>query len=96
MQYLVKVLDYENTLEKRLSIRDEHLKRVKKMLEVGQIINAGAIIKDDKMIGSTLYMEFNSQDEIDDWLSNEVYITKKVWNMDTFEMLDIKLLAKIL
>ena len=94
MQYLIKVLDYENAIEKRMEVREKHLENAKKMLAAGQIINAGAIIKDDKMIGSTFFMEFYSQKEIDEWLKHEVYVLNKVWDMDTFEMHNVKLLAK--
>jgi uncharacterized protein YciI len=94
MQYLVKVLDYENALEKRMAVREKHLEVAREMVKAGQIINAGAILKDEKMIGSTFFMEFDSHDEIDTWLKDEVYILNNVWDMDTFEMLDIKLLVK--
>ena len=92
MQYLVVVYDYEDALEKRLEVREAHLEGAKKLIKEGKIINAGALIEDDKMIGSTLYIDFETKDDIDQWLSIEPYVINKVWNMDRFQLMPIKLL----
>jgi len=92
MQYLVIVYDYKDVLQKRLEVREVHLKGAKKLIEEGKIINAGAIIEDDKMIGSTLYINFETQEDIDQWLKEEPYVINKVWDMNTFELTPIKLL----
>jgi len=92
MQYLVVVYDYEDALAKRLEVREAHLEGAKKLIKEGKIINAGALIEDDKMIGSTLYIDFETKDDIDQWLSIEPYVINKVWNMDRFQLMPIKLL----
>jgi len=92
MQYLVVVYDYEDALVKRLEVREAHLEGAKKLIKEGKIINAGALIEDDKMIGSTLYIDFETKDDIDQWLSIEPYVINKVWNMDRFQLMPIKLL----
>ena len=92
MQYLVVVYDYKDALEKRLKAREAHLNGAKKLIEEGSIINAGALIEDDKMVGSTLYIDFETEDKMNQWLENEPYIVNKVWDMDRFQLMPVKLL----
>lgn len=94
MQYLVIAYDNENALEKRLESREAHIAGAKKMMAEGKIINAGALIEDDKMVGSTLFVDFENEDEIDAWLSEEPYVKNAVWNMEEFQIVPVKLLPK--
>lgn len=94
MQYLVIAYDNEGALEKRLEVRDAHVAGAKKMIAEGKVIEAGALIEEDKMVGSTLYVNFENDDEINEWLENEPYVTNGVWNMDEFQIVPIKLLPK--
>ena len=94
MQYLVIAYDNDNALDRRLSVRDEHVAGVKKLMAEGKIINAGALIEDEKMVGSTLYIDFESDDDLDEWLENEPYVKNNVWNMDEFQIVPVKLLPK--
>lgn len=94
MQYLVIAYDNEGALEKRLEVRDAHVEGAKKMIAEGKIIDAGALIEEEKMVGSTLYVNFENDDEINEWLENEPYVTNGVWNMDEFQIVPIKLLPK--
>ncbi len=92
MQYLVIAYDNEGALEKRLEVRDAHVEGAKKMIAEGKIINAGALIEEDRMVGSTLFVDFDSDDEINEWLENEPYVTNGVWNMEEFQIVPVKLL----
>ena len=94
MQYLVIAYDNDNALDRRLAVRDEHVAGVKKLMSEGKIINAGALIEDEKMVGSTLYIDFESDDDLDEWLENEPYVKNNVWNMDEFQIVPMKLLPK--
>jgi uncharacterized protein YciI len=94
MQYLVIAYDNEGVLEKRLEVRDEHVAGAKDLILKGKIIDAGALIEDDKMVGSTLYVDFENDDELNTWLENEPYVTNGVWNMEEFQMVPVKLLPK--
>jgi len=94
MQYLVIAYDNEGALEKRLEVRDAHVEGAKKMIAEGKIINAGALIEEENMVGSTLYVDFDNDDEINEWLENEPYVTNGVWNMEEFQIVPIKLLPK--
>ncbi|RXJ87826.1 YciI family protein [Arcobacter sp. CECT 8985] len=94
MQYLVIAYDNDNALEKRLEVRDAHMQGAKKLMAEGKIINAGALIEEDKMVGSTLYVDFETDDELNEWLENEPYVKNDVWNMDEFQIVPVKLLPK--
>ena len=94
MQYLVIAYDNENALEKRLEVRDAHVEGAKKLMTEGKIIQAGALIEDEKMVGSTLFVDFEDDDEINEWLENEPYVKNGVWNMEEFQIVPVKLLPK--
>ncbi len=81
-QYLITAFDgtNENALEHRMNIRPYHLEGVKKMKEKGNFIIGGAILNDDgKMIGSTIILQFEDPQELQNWMDNEPYIQQKVW-----------------
>ncbi|WP_424689129.1 YciI family protein [Halarcobacter ebronensis] len=92
MQYLVIAYDNEGALEKRLKVRDAHIEGTKKLMAEGKVIKAGALIEEDQMVGSTLYVDFENDDEINEWLSNEPYVKNNVWNMEEFQIVPVKLL----
>ncbi len=94
MQYLVIAYDNEDALERRLESRDAHIQGARKLMAEGKIVNAGALIEDEKMVGSTLLIDFENEDEIDQWLENEPYVQNNVWNMDEFQIVPVKLLPK--
>lgn len=94
MQYLVIAYDNEGAIDKRLEVRDAHVDGAKKMMAEGKIINAGALIEENQMVGSTLFVDFENDDEINEWLENEPYVQNGVWNMDEFQIVPVKLLPK--
>lgn len=81
-------------LEKRLAVREAHVEGAKKLMAEGKIINAGALIEEEQMVGSTLFVDFETEDELNDWLDNEPYVTNGVWNMEEFQIVPVKLLNK--
>lgn len=94
MQYLVIAYDNENVLDKRLEVRDEHVKAAKELMAKGNVITAGALIEDDKMVGSSLFVDFASDDDFDSWLENEPYVKAGVWNMEELQIVPVKVLPK--
>ena len=81
-QYLIIAYDgtHENALENRMNVRPYHLERVKKMKERGNFILGGAILNDEgKMIGSTMILQFEEPQELQNWIDSEPYIQQKVW-----------------
>ena len=94
MQYLIIAYDKENALERRLETREAHVAGARKLMAEGKIINAAALIEDDVMVGSTLYIDFETDEELDEWLENEPYVKNNVWNMDEFQIVPMELLLK--
>lgn len=94
MQYLIIAYDNDKALERRLESRDEHVEGVRKLMAQGKIINAAALMEDDVMVGSTLFIDFESDEDLDEWLENEPYVKNNVWNMDEFQIVPMKVLPK--
>lgn len=94
MQYLVIAYDNENALDKRLEVRDEHIKAAKELIAKGNIITASALIEEDKMVGSSLFVDFDTDDDFDTWLENEPYVKAGVWNMNELQVVPVKVLPK--
>ena len=94
MQYLIIAYDNEGALEKRLEVRDAHVEGAKALMAEGKIINAGALIEEDQMVGSTLFVDFENEDALNEWLENEPYVQHNVWNMDEFQIVPVKVLPK--
>lgn len=94
MQYLVIAYDNANALERRLESRDEHIEGVRKLMAEGKIINAAALMEEDVMVGSTLFIDFETDEELDAWLENEPYVKNNVWDMDEFQIVPMKVLPK--
>ena len=95
MQYAITAFDGEDpdALTRRLAARPAHLARVKLAKDAGQIIAGGAILNDGgQMIGSTIYVEFESRQALDQWISEDPYIKGQVWKEITIH--PIKLAAR--
>ena len=82
-QYLVTGYDHTDAeaLERRMSVREQHLDNVRNLKKSGNHILGGAIL-DDKgiMIGSTMVLQFETDEAFNSWLEREIYITAKVWD----------------
>lgn len=81
-QYLITAYDGENAnaINHRMSVRPLHLEGVKKMKENGSFIIGGAILNDEeKMIGSTMILQFEDPKDLQNWVDSEPYIQQKVW-----------------
>ena len=82
MQYLVIWLDGNDAeaVNRRLAMREEHIKLGDELLKTGNMWYGAAIKNDDaQMIGSALFMDFDSEEELNVWLKKEPYIVGKVW-----------------
>jgi uncharacterized protein YciI len=82
MQFVINAYDGtdEGAYERRLAVRENHLKLAELMAREEKLLYAGAILDEkEKMIGSVMILEFASKDELDEYLKIEPYITGKVW-----------------
>ncbi len=92
MEYLIVAYDKKDAFDKRMSVRDEHVKGAKELINKGKILKAGAIMSDGKMIGSSLFVDFKTKAELDEWLKNEPYVKNGVWDMEKIQIIEVKLL----
>lgn len=89
MQFLVIAHDYKNGLEKRLKVRDQHVKMGDQMKADGHYhIGVATLDKTGNMSGSVMILEYDTREELDAWLKIEPYIVNKVW--ETWEVIPCK------
>ena len=82
MQYLVIAYDGTDSeaKDRRLKVRETHLENVKAMKAKGSFHTGGAILDEaGGMIGSALFVEFDTEAALNDWLKNDPYVTGGVW-----------------
>jgi uncharacterized protein YciI len=86
MFYLIYSEDVANSLEKRLSVREQHLARLKDLQSEGRLLVAGpcpAIDSNDPgeagFTGSLIIAEFNSLEQAQSWADDDPYITAGVY-----------------
>ena len=81
MLYMIIGQDVENSLEKRMAARPEHVQRLKTLQSAGRLVLAGpnpAIDSEDPgdngFTGSLIVAEFDSLDEARAWADDDPYI----------------------
>ncbi|HSA51406.1 MAG TPA: YciI family protein [Yinghuangia sp.] len=82
MQYLVIAYDGKDdgALDRRLRVREAHLRLGDEMAAAGRHLFGTAILDDEgRMIGSMLVVDYASRAELDAWLAQEPYVVGDVW-----------------
>lgn len=86
MYYLIMGQDVENSLEKRMSVRTEHIARLQALRDEGRLFTAGpnpAIDSEDPgpngFTGSVIIAEFNSLEDAQAWADSDPYIAAGVY-----------------
>lgn len=86
MWYVIFSQDVENSLEKRLSARPQHLDRLQKLHDEGRLLTAGPMPAIDAenpgeagFTGSTVIAEFASLEEAQAWADSDPYIEAGVY-----------------
>jgi uncharacterized protein YciI len=88
MRYVIHAYDYtdDQAMNRRLAVRPNHFDGARQLKADGHFVLGGALLDPDgKMIGSMMLLDFDTEEQLNDWLQSEVYITGKVW-----ERIDIK------
>jgi uncharacterized protein YciI len=90
MFYLIYSEDNENSLQKRLSVRDQHLDRLRELQSHGRLLIAGpcpAIDSNDPgeagFTGSLIVAEFDSLSQAQAWADEDPYIAANVYKKVT-------------
>jgi hypothetical protein len=87
-QYLITAFDFtdETTLERRMAARPSHLETARRLKDTNNFIVGGAILNQrGKMVGSSMIVQFEADQQLSAWLAEEPYMLSKVW-----EKVDIK------
>lgn len=87
-QYVITAHDFTDAeaQQRRLSTRPAHLEGVKILKANGNFIVGGAILNDEEqMIGSVMIVQFETDEQMENWKNNDPYVTRKVW-----EKIDVK------
>ena len=72
--------DDEKAMERRMAVREAHMKLVEGLRAKGTLIHGGAILDDDnQMIGSIVICDFENREALDVWLQSDPYVTGDVW-----------------
>ena len=88
MQFMIKALDGEGKLAKRMEVRPRHLEGMEKLRS--NIICAGGLLDDEgKMKGSVLILDFPSRAELDFYLAAEPYVVEQVWEKVEVETMNV-------
>lgn len=88
MQFVITAYDGEGKLAKRMEVRPRHLEGVEKLRE--HVICAGGLLDEEgKLKGSVLVMEFDSREELDAYLAQEIYVVEHVWQKITVERMNV-------
>ena len=83
MQFLVLAYDKqdEQAVERRLSVREEHLAAAHQTVEAGTMLIGGAILDDaGQMIGSMTVLSLQNRAALDAWLKNVPYMRHGIWD----------------
>ena len=82
MQFLLVAYDGTDpqALQRRLSVREEHIKRIGLLKKKSEFLFGGAILNEnDEMIGSMIVYDVPDRQSLDKILKDEPYITNGVW-----------------
>lgn len=86
MWYVIFSQDVENSLERRLSVREKHLARLSALQEEGRLLVAGPMPAIDSenpgeagFTGSTVIADFNSLEDAQTWADADPYIDAGVY-----------------
>ena len=88
VQFVIRAYDGKGMLEKRMEVRPRHLEGMERIRQ--HVVCAGGLLDDEgKMKGSMLVMEFESHQELDEYLANEPYVQEHVWEKIEVEPLNV-------
>ncbi len=92
MQFVVTAMDYtdEDALNRRMENQEAHLDGAMQLIAEDASSSGGAILDEqEKMIGSTLHLEFPDRESLEAHLQKDPYISGKVW--ETIEIREARL-----
>ncbi|GAB7351984.1 hypothetical protein MBLNU459_g2508t2 [Dothideomycetes sp. NU459] len=96
-EFLIILPDQQGALERRMSVRTEHLKNVKDNASSGFWLFGGATLEDVpkegeglKINGSVMLASAESKEEVLEKLKADVYAKGEVWNFEKIQIIPFK------
>lgn len=88
MKFVIRAIDGEGKLEKRMEVRPRHFEGMDRMKE--HLVCAGGLLDDaGNLKGSLLVMDFQSRQELDEYLGHEIYVVEHVWEQITIDQMNV-------
>ena len=88
MQFVIIAYDGKDKQEARMSVREQHLKNLRKIN--GRLLCAGGILNGEgKLAGSTLILDFENREQLDEYLKSEPYVQAGVWEDIRIERMNV-------
>jgi uncharacterized protein len=94
-QYVIIARDGkdEQAAGRRMETRPVHLAGAKKLKEQNQFVLGGAMLDEHGIMrGSVMIVQFETEEEFNNWYANEPYIKSGVWKeieVQTFKVADV-------
>lgn len=82
MQFVVIGLDGADkyAMDRRMAVREKHIAMGDELVTSGNLLYAAALLHDDgSMKGSVYIMNWDTQEEFDEYMKKEPYVTGDVW-----------------
>lgn len=82
MQYIIIAKDGtdEHALDRRMAARTDHVNYSSEAVKRGEQIIAAALLDGEgDMRGSVMIVDFDSEEDLKNWLDNEAYVKGNVW-----------------
>ncbi|WP_420151895.1 YciI family protein [Spirosoma sp.] len=83
MRYVIHAYDYTDAdaLDRRMQARPDHFEYIRQLKAAGQFILGGALLDpNEKMIGSMLVLDMETDEQLQTYLQTDPYIIQGVWN----------------
>lgn len=81
-EFIIIAFDHtdEDAINRRLAVRPTHFEKVSALKKSGNFIIGAAILDaNGKMIGSNMIVRFDNEEDLQDYLKSEPYVTGNVW-----------------
>lgn len=93
MKFVIRAIDGEGMLDKRMEVRPLHFEGMDKIRE--HLVCAGGLLDESgNLKGSVLVMDFQSRQELDEYLAHEIYVVEHVWEKITVDQMNVAYLDK--
>lgn len=88
MKFVIRAIDGEGKLEKRMEVRPLHFEGMDRMKE--HLVCAGGLLDDaGNLKGSLLVMDFQNRQELDEYLAHEIYVVEHVWEQISIDQMNV-------